>query len=129
MTTEVTAKFDITAWDDAKYDEPAEGPPLGRAAVRKTYTGHLEGTSVAELLMCAPDNPAAGAGYIAQERVVGTLDGKAGTFVLQHGAIGGPDGEEVFGFVVPNSGTGELSTLRGTCRLRHGEITLRYDLD
>jgi Protein of unknown function (DUF3224) len=125
----VTAKFEITAWEQAAYDEPEEGPPLGKATITKAYTGHLEGTGVVQMLACQTgDKPEDGAGYLAQERVVGTLGGDLGSFVLQHGAVGGPDLNESFGFVVPGSATGALKGLRGTCRMEHGVITLDYDL-
>lgn len=125
----LTATFEITGWDQATYDEHPQGPPLGRAAITKTYTGNLEATSTAQMLACQfEEDPARGAGYMAQERVVGSLDGHAGTFVLQHGACGGPDGMEQYGFIVPGSGTGELAALTGTCLIQHGELTLHYEL-
>jgi hypothetical protein len=110
--------FEITGWDQAPYDEPAEGPPLTRATVRKRYAGALEGESVAELLTCGE------LAYIANERVSGELDGHAGTFVLQHGASEGGQ----WGFIVPGSGTGALAGLRGDARLEHGRIVLDYEL-
>ncbi len=113
------AAFEITGWDQAPYDEPAAGPALTRATVRKTYTGALEGESVAELLTCGE------LAYMGNERVTATLDGRAGTFVLQHGAWEGGQ----WGFVVPGSGTGDLAGLRGDARLDHGRIALDYELD
>ncbi len=112
------AAFEITGWDQAPYDEPADGPPLTRATVRKSYTGALEGESVAELLTCGE------LAYMGNERVTATLDGRAGTFVLQHGAWEGGQ----WGFVVPGSGTGDLAGLRGDAQLDHGRITLDYEL-
>ncbi|CAM3432550.1 DUF3224 domain-containing protein [Kibdelosporangium persicum] len=127
---QITATFEITGWDQVLYDEPADGPPLGQATIRKTYTGALEGTAEVRMLACQTgDSPADGAGYLAQERVTGTLQGRTGTFVLQHGACGGPGGTDQFGFIVPGAATGELASLTGTCRVRHGEITLDYRLD
>jgi hypothetical protein len=111
------ATFEITGWDQAPYDAPADGPPLTRATVRKRYAGVLDGESVAELLTCGE------LAYTASERVVGALDGRAGTFVLQHGAWEGGQ----WGFVVPGSGTGALAGLRGDARLDHGRIALDYD--
>jgi hypothetical protein len=123
------AKFEITGWDQAAYDEHDEGPPLGRATITKAYTGDLVATSTAQMLATQfAQDPERGAGYMAQERVVGKLDGREGTFVLQHGACGGPDGMEQYGFIVPGSGTGELAALKGTCRVEHGELTLDYEL-
>jgi hypothetical protein len=62
---------------------------------------------------------------MGNERVTATLDGRAGTFVLQHGAWEGGQ----WGFVVPGSGTGDLAGLRGDARLDHGRIALDYELD
>ncbi|MBP2327475.1 hypothetical protein JOF56_007860 [Kibdelosporangium banguiense] len=123
------AKFEITGWDQATYDEHDDGPPLGKATIAKSYTGDLQAISTAQMLACQTgDQPTDGAGYMAQERVVGTLNGRVGTFVLQHGACGGPDGTEQYGFIVPGSGTGELTAIKGTCRVQHGELTLDYEL-
>ncbi|MET0134402.1 MAG: DUF3224 domain-containing protein [Kibdelosporangium sp.] len=125
----VTAKFEITAWDQAAYDEPAEGPPLGKATISKAYTGAFEGIGEVRMLACQTgESPEDGAGYMAQERLTGTLEGRTGTFVLQHGAVGGPDGNNQYGFIVPGSATGELNGLTGTCVMQHGELTLDYRL-
>jgi hypothetical protein len=112
------AAFEITGWEQSPYDEPADGPPLTRATVRKAYTGMLEGDSVAELLTCGE------LAYQANERVTGSLEGRAGTFVIQHGAWEGGQ----WGFVVPGSGTGALAGVRGDARLDHGRIALDYEL-
>jgi hypothetical protein len=116
VTAEAT--FEITGWEQAPYDAPAEGPPSTRATVRKAYAGALEGESVAELLTSGE------LAYLANERVTGTLDGRAGTFVLQHGAWEGGQ----WGYVVPGSGTGALAGLRGDARLDHGRLALDYEL-
>ena len=47
----VTASFEITGWDETTYDAPEEGPPLKRVSVRKRFSGPLEGTSTAEVLI------------------------------------------------------------------------------
>jgi hypothetical protein len=123
MTT-FTAEFSIDAWDQAAYDEPADGPVLARAAVHKTFTGALEGTSTAEVLLCGDT------GFLASERVTGTLDGRAGTFVLQHGGLAPADAEPyAFGSVVPGSGTGALAGLTGSVTYAHDEAGARITLD
>jgi Protein of unknown function (DUF3224) len=115
----VNATFEITGWEQTAYDAPDDGPPLTRATVRKRYAGELEGEGVAELLTCGE------LAYMANERVTGTLAGRAGTFVLQHGAS--ESGQ--WGFVVPGSGTGALAGLRGEVRLGHGVIALASDAE
>ena len=120
MTT-VAGTFAITAWDaEPPYDAPADGPALARITVRKAFSGPLEGESEAQLLVCGD------AGYLANERVRGALDGRAGTFVLQHGATGEAF---TFGHVVTGSGTGALAGLRGTVRMEHERYTLDFELD
>ncbi len=113
----IDATFEITRWDAAPYDEPAEGPPSSRIVVGKTYAGPLAGESLAELLTTGE------LAYVANERVTGTLDGRTGTFVLQHGAWEGGQ----WGYVVPGSGTGGLAGLRGAATLDHGTIELAYE--
>jgi Protein of unknown function (DUF3224) len=117
-----TTMFEITAWDETTYDDPDEGPPLKRVGVRKRFSGPLEGTSVAEVLI------AGDAGYVASERVEGRLEGRRGTFVIQHGGVG----DHAFGHIVPGSGTGELAGLAGGAVFAHDDagarLTLSYAL-
>lgn len=127
MTSQtVEAKFEIVDWAEVPYDEPAEGPKLVRITISKTYSGAIEGTGVAEVLAV---QGAEGSGYVASERVVGTLEGRAGSFVIQHGGLA--DGAELstFGTIVPRSGTGELATVRGRAtEAAQGVLSLEYDL-
>lgn len=128
--THLESSFSIDVWEPAEGDALAEpegrGPATGRALIRKTYSGPLTGTAVAELLTTQGEG---GAAYLAQERVVGELEGRAGSFVLQHGAAGG-DGQEMrqWAFVVAGSGTGGLAGLSGTGVIAHELLTLDYEL-
>ena len=124
MTIQVKATFAITRWNESPYGSGE--PKLARVDVGKTFTGSLEGTSTAQLLTCTAENSSAG--YVASEQFTGTLDGRAGTFVLQHGATMSHSGPAFFGHVVPGSATGELTGLTGTARVEHELITLDYDL-
>lgn len=131
MTTAI-CNFDIEGWDEETYDAPAEGSALARATVRKRFSGDLEGTSVAELQMVKA-RPDSGEGYLATERVTGTLHGKAGTFVILHGGVDTGNGANTqFGYIIPSSATGELAGLRGTGRYQHdangATLTLDYEL-
>ena len=127
MTTRSIVSFAITGWDQTPYDEPNDGPALARATVRKTFSGELDATSVAELLLCAPDD--AHAGYLGQERVTGNLAGRAGTFVIQHGGIVDGADQRPFGTIVPASATGALRGLRGTVTFMHDADGARVQLD
>ena len=125
--TRAKSTFEITAWDQTPYDEPASGPQLARATVKKIFRGDLEGESTAELLMCQADDGAAG--YVALERVVGRLGPRSGSFVVQHNAARGGAVSKAFWFVVPGSGTGELRGLRGEAEYRHDEHEASFTLD
>jgi hypothetical protein len=122
--------FEITSWKDDTYDEAEGAPPLGRATLEKNYTGELSATSRTEMLAIQGER---GQAYLAQERVVGMLAGRKGSFVLQHGAAGATDEGASFeprqwAFVVPGSGSGELAGLRGEGTVEHGVLHLDYEL-
>lgn len=131
MSTRIQAKFEITGWEPSEIESQADGPRLGRAFIKKTFTGDLEGTSSTEMLSCQGEN--GGAGYIAQEVVTGTLAGRSGTFVMQHGGIAEAGSQRAFGSIVPGSATGALRGLRGDVQYRHDEtgasVTLDYEFD
>ena len=85
---------------------------IGRMSIDKELKGDLVATSQGE--MVSGGNPASGsAGYVAMERVTGTLHGKSGSFLLQHSATMTPEGQESRITVVPGSGTGELAGITG----------------
>lgn len=88
----------------------AEG--LGRMAIDKTYRGALEASARGEMLT-AGTAVAGSAGYVAVERVDGELEGRAGTFLLQHSATLTRGAPQLSIGVVPDSGTGELVGLVG----------------
>jgi hypothetical protein len=135
MPTTATATFEVTAWTPTPYDQPDDGPELTRVALSKVFHGDLEGESVGEGLFCGMKAPDAGAGYVVSERVTGRLQGRSGTFVLQHGGVmGAGRAPQTFGHVVPGSGTDQLAGLTGEVEIRQTEdgqhvMTLRYALD
>jgi hypothetical protein len=115
----ITAGVEITAWDE----RPSTLDGHGAALVRKRFRGALEATSVAELISLQTDG---GAGYVASELVEGTLEGRTGSFVIQHGGVGdGSSAARAFGHVVPGSGTGELEGLRGEAAFAHDDAGAR----
>ena len=93
--------------------QPAEpGSALGRLTIEKRYDGDLVGTSRGQMLAFQAGMKGS-AGYVALEEVAGTLQGRRGTFVLQHrGAMARGLGE-LDVRVVPDSGTGDLVGLSG----------------
>jgi len=97
-------------------EDDGEGAARGRMSLDKRFHGDLDATSKGEMLT-AMSGTQGSAGYVAIEKVTGTLGGRAGTFALQHSATmtrGAPDLRII---VVPDSGTGALAGLTGTMKI------------
>lgn len=92
--------------------DAVDGVSIGRVTVQKQIRGGLEATTVVHMLGVRTPIDGMG-GYVAIERVTGTLEGKRGTFVLQHGGTMAGGKPTLHVTVVPGSGTGELVGLRG----------------
>jgi hypothetical protein len=106
----------------------AEGAALGRASLDKVFDGDLVATSAGEMLTAG--NPKSGsAGYVAVERVTGTLHGRTGTFALMHTGrmTRGTPSLEIT--VVPDSGTDELTGLSGSLEIMVVEKKHLYIFD
>jgi hypothetical protein len=131
MNSRATAIFEVTGWESTVYDEPPEKPALSRVTIKKTFRGEVEGSSTAELLMCAGADDAGS--YIVQERFEGKVGDRHGSFVMHHGGMRWNGGSRVYGQVAPGSGTGDLRGIRGEVQYRHDEqgavFTLDYDFE
>jgi hypothetical protein len=90
----------------------AEHSGLGRMSLDKRFHGALEATSTGEMISFRSAGYGS-AGYVAMETVRGTLDGRAGSFVLQHSSTltRGEPTQSIT--VVPDSGTDALVGLAG----------------
>jgi hypothetical protein len=112
MATHATGDFIAKVIPDGTVDK-AEGASLGRMTIDKQFHGDLQGTSKGTMLTAMTDVKGS-AGYVAIERVTGTLRGRSGSFVLQHNATMSSAGGAVQSIiVVPDSGTGQLVGLAG----------------
>ena len=101
---------------------------LARMTLAKQFQGDLEGTSSGQMLSAG--SPAKGsAGYVAMERVSGTLRGRNGTFVLQHSGTLARGAQEQSVTVVPDSGTGELVGLAGKMAIIIADGKHSYDFE
>jgi putative hydrolases of HD superfamily len=97
-------------------DAATDGTTLGRLTLDKHYHGDLDGPSKGEMLSAG--TPVKGsAGYVAIERVTGTLNSRRGSFVLQHQGTMSRGAQHLAISVVPDSGTGELEGLTGAMRI------------
>ncbi|TDD28665.1 DUF3224 domain-containing protein [Nonomuraea terrae] len=110
----MTAKgtFETAGWTRQPPFDDRDGVTLGVVTLTKTFEGDLAGTSVVTM-MVATTPVEDSRSYVALERVEGTLDGRAGGFVVQHNAVSDRGGQSLRVSVVPDSATGELRGLRG----------------
>ena len=106
-----------------------EGVSLARATFEKTFRGDLEATSTVHMIGARNANVPTSAGYVALERVTGTLAGRHGSFVLQHNGIMNRGKGSLDCTVVPDSGTGELSGLSGRLAIDIDEKQHHYTFD
>jgi hypothetical protein len=124
-----SAPFTNDRYDEEPYGE-ADGAEVSRVHISRTFTGDLEGSSVAELLIAKSEG---GGGYVGHDRVTGTLQGKPGSFVFQHTGLMGPEGVTNTGTIVPGTGTGELEGISGEGTMladdeENHTLTLVYEL-
>jgi Protein of unknown function (DUF3224) len=111
--------FSLDRFDDEGPYDDQDGVKLARAHITKTFQGDLTGTSETDIITVYTENPAAYAGI---ERFQGTVQGRKGSFVLQHNA-GGDNGVPWMTWkIVETTGTGELAGIRG-----EGEIIIGPD--
>ena len=82
-------------------------------SIDKQFHGDLEATSKGEMLT-AGTAVKGSAGYVAIERVSGTLRGRSGTFILQHSGTMTRGAPQLIITVVPDSGADQLVGLTGT---------------
>lgn len=97
-------------------EEHGDGTRLARLSLDKEFLGDLAATSRGEMLS-AVTSVKGSAGYVAIERVTGTLHGRSGSFVLQHSGVMNRGAPHLSLDVVPDSGSGELSGLAGSMRI------------
>ena len=93
--------------------DSAGAATLGRYSLDKQYHGDLQGTAKGQMLTAGTAVAGSGA-YVAVERVTGTLNGRSGTFTLQHSGTMAHGAYHLTITVVPDSGTGQLSGIAGT---------------
>ena len=112
MTQHASGPFDVKLTPQQPDSEVAKAANLGRMTIDKQFHGDLNATSKGEMI-AAQTEVKGSAGYVAIERVTGTLKGHGGSFVLQHSATMNRGVPDLSIIVVPDSGTGELKGITG----------------
>ena len=119
-----TFEVKLTPQNDGKPEDSS----IGRMIIDKQIHGDLEATNKGQMLAFSTDVKGS-AGYVAMERVIGTLHGRAGSFVLQHSATMNRGVPQLSITVVPDSGTGELVGLTGTFNVQIAAGKHSYTFD
>jgi hypothetical protein len=123
----VNGTFEISMHPEPPYDA-VDGVTLARVRFDKRFVGPLDATS--DVNMLAARTPVDGsAGYVALERVTGALEGKRGTFVLQHIGVMTRGTPSLQVTIVPDSGTGELVGISGRMDIQIVDGKHLYELD
>ncbi|MBH0047185.1 DUF3224 domain-containing protein [Pseudoalteromonas sp. NZS11_1] len=129
MTTKIiSGEFTVALAPIEGYAKGQQGINLGRMSIDKTFTGALNATSQGEMLSAMTPTQGS-AGYVAIEQVIGTLEGKQGSFVLQHFGTMDKGHDSLILTVIPDSGTNELKGLTGSMKIRIEQGIHYYDFD
>ena len=117
MVQKMSNVFQITGWDETPYLENKDGSKKSRAKITQSYRGVIEGSSELEYLMSYQS--AASALFVGFEVVTGKVNGKSGSFTIQH------NGKFENGVASSNfeiiSGTDELANIQGSGSFTLGE--------
>jgi FlaG/FlaF family flagellin (archaellin) len=127
MTGHASGTFEVKLTPQAAED--GADATLGRMSIDKQFHGDLEGTSKGYMLSSAPTVVKGSGGYVAMERVTGTLKGHAGSFVLQHSGTMTRGTPQLSVTVVPDSGTGQLTGITGTFSIKIDAGKHSYDFE
>ncbi len=126
MTTRADGTFEVSVVPQT--DEHAAAAGLGRLTLDKTFSGDLDAKSQGQML-AAGTAVKGSAGYVAIERVEGTLQGRRGSFILQHSGTMTRGEPSLTVTVVPDSGTDQLAGLSGKMAIIIEGKTHKYEFE
>jgi hypothetical protein len=117
MSSHAAGPFDVKV---TPQDDKSDDPLLGRMTIDKQYHGDLDATGKGQMLTAGSAAKGSGA-YVAIEKVSGALQGRRGTFVLQHTGTMTQGAPQLIITVVPDSGTGQLTGISGKMAIKIAE--------
>lgn len=123
--------FTMRTWNEDIVSGEEDGPQVAYAHATFTYTGLIEGTSIADSLLfyAGPGYDGGGTTSPGLERIEGSADGRKGSFIIRHEySFAGHDVSSTF-TVVPGSGTGELAGLTGAGTVAGSSETMSYTFE
>lgn len=119
-----SGNFEVTMSPQPADDESG----LGHMRLDKQFHGDLQAHSQGQMLAAGTEVKGS-AGYVAMERVEGSLHGRSGSFILQHSGTMNRGAPQLLVSVVPDSGTGELRGLAGTLTIDIVDGQHRYGFE
>lgn len=125
MTNHATGTFEVKL---NPQDDKSDDKTLGRMTIEKQWHGDIEGTSKGQMLT-GGEVTKGSAGYVAIEKVSGTLKGRKGTFILQHSATMTRGEGQLTITVVPDSGTDQLEGLTGKLMIKIADGKHSYEFE
>ena len=126
LTSHASGTFEVKVAPQAPDAGSDDG--LGRMSLDKQFHGDLDATSKGQMLAAMSSVPGSG-GYVAMERVKGTLKGRSGSFVLQHSGTMTRGVPQMTVNVVPDSGTGQLAGLTGVMTIKIADGKHSYEFE
>ena len=124
-----TGTFEVKMTPEAQADAPSGGLPTSRFGIAKTFAGGMTGSATGTMLAAGAPKPGSAAGYVAIDQFSGSVDGKAGGFLLLHrGTMTRAGGSDLSVVIAPDSGTGALEGIAGTFVIEVAGGAHRYDL-
>jgi hypothetical protein len=123
MTNRASGTFEV------KMSPQEADMSVGRMTIDKQFQGDLVGTSKGQMLMASSESVKNSAGYVAIEKVTGALNGRRGSFYLQHNGVMTRGAGELTITVIPDSGTDELVGLRGKMNIIIAEGQHAYEFE
>jgi hypothetical protein len=127
MTTHARGTFEVKITPQPAQDGVGD-PGIVRMALDKQFHGDLDAIGKGQMLAAGTD-VSGSAGYVALDRVSGTLHGRSGTFALQHSGTMERGTPQLSITVIPDSGTGELLGLAGTLAITITDGQHFYDFE
>ena len=124
QTAQGTFNVEMIAQPDS---DVVDGVTLGRMALSKQFSGDLSGSGKGQMLTALTSEEGS-AGYVAIERISGSLHGRRGGFVLQHRGTMDRGVKSLSIRIVPDSGTGDLAGITGSFELGIEDGVHRYTL-
>jgi len=124
----IEGQFSVTLNPIESAINGTDGMNFRRMSIEKVFNGPLDATSNGEMLSVMTPTKGS-AGYVAIEQVVGLLDGKQGSFVLQHYGVMELGAEKLTLEVIPDSGVGQLEGLSGQMNIYIEDGDHFYEFD